>query len=245
MERVCANKATVSDRRIYLAGRHDGLVNMNGPTSDEIVVSVPLPPVRFKASRARKDALTQQIKARTSKEQYLLTGEVKVDIEWLIHERDRHESPRSPDIDNILKPILDALQGPDGIMVNDAQVQEICCRWIDWTRREQRLDLRIHYLEDEWIEKDGLIFVRMTPTLCMPHNRTLPADGALVILEAWERQFAARAELLALTADYHAANRVMPVQRPFHISRVRAFATVTLEQICTDLRDELRSVGSV
>jgi Holliday junction resolvase RusA-like endonuclease len=137
---------------------------------DELVIGIPLRPVRFKAPRARKQALDALIKQHTSKEAFLLTGEVKVDIEWMIHEQDRRESPRSPDLDNILKPILDALQGPEGVMVNDSQVQEISCRWIDWTSREQRLDLRIRHLEDEWIEKEALIFVRMTPNLSMPQT---------------------------------------------------------------------------
>jgi len=204
-----------------------------------------VPPVRFKASRTRKDLLTSLIRANTSKKQYLLTGEVKVDVEWMIHEQDRHESPRSPDIDNILKPILDALQGPNGIMVNDSQVQEISCRWVDWTLRKQRLNMRIRHFEDEWIEKEGLIFVRMTPTLCMPHNSTLPAEVALVIIGAWEQQFATRTKLLEMKADYYAANRVTSVQRPFHISRVHGFPTVPLEQIRSDLRDKLRRTGSV
>jgi len=78
----------------------------NYPTGSELVIGIPLRPVRFKAPRARRQALDAVIKQYTSKQAFLLTGEVKVDIEWLIHEQDRHESPRSPDIDNILKPIL-------------------------------------------------------------------------------------------------------------------------------------------
>jgi Holliday junction resolvase RusA-like endonuclease len=211
-----------------------------GPKGD-VVIGVPLRPVRFKASRARKQELTALIKKHTSKAAFLLTGEVKVDIEWMIHEQDRHESARSPDIDNILKPILDALQGVDGVMFNDAQIQEISCRWIDWTSREQRLDLRIQYLADEWIRKEGLIFVRMTRTLYMPINRMLPAATLLSVLDIWEKQFDTREELLSTTHDYYEANSVLPIQRPFHVSRVRGFASVTLEEIRRDLRRELQS----
>ncbi len=124
-----------------------------GPDGREFAISIAVQPVRFKASRARKDKLTALVREHTSKCGFLLTGELKVDVEWLIHERDRHESPRSPDLDNTLKPLLDALQGPDGVMVNDSQIQEISCRWIDWESREQRLDLRIQHLEDEWVWK--------------------------------------------------------------------------------------------
>jgi hypothetical protein len=153
----------------------------------------------------------------------------------MIHEQDRHESSRSPDIDNILKPILDAMQGPDGIMVNDSQVQELSCRWIDWPAREQRLDLHLRFLPDEWARKDGLIFVRMSPTLCMPLNRQIPAEGILLMLEVWERQFNTRTELIASGWDYYQANSVMSIQRPFHISRLLGFTVLPLDELRKEL----------
>jgi Holliday junction resolvase RusA-like endonuclease len=217
------------------------MVAADFPTGSDIVIAVPLAPVRFKAPRWRKQALCSLIRRYTSKQPFLLTGEVKLDIEWMIHEQDRHETPRSPDLDNILKPMLDALQGPDGVMVNDSQVQEISCRWIDWTSREQRFDLRIRYIEDEWAEKEGLMFVRMTANLCLPLDRTLPAATLLKILEVSEQQFAARQQMLTATGDYYTANRVMSVRRPFHISRVTGFSTIALEQIRSELRNETLS----
>ena len=144
---------------------------------------------------------------------------------------------RSPDLDNILKPLLDALQGPDGVLVNDSQIQEICCRWIDWELRDQHLVLRIHYLKDEWVCKKGLVFVQVTPTLCMPINVQQPAKGLMAVLDVWGHQFAAKARFLASGMDYRFANSATPQQRPFHISRLREFGTVPLER----LRRELKS----
>jgi Holliday junction resolvase RusA-like endonuclease len=203
----------------------------------DVVITLPVGPVRFKAPRQRKQALTALIKQQTAEKDFLLTGEVHVDIEWLIHEQDRYESQRSPDIDNILKPVLDTLQGPDGVLINDWQVQAISCRWIDWTSHEEQLEIRIRHMGNEWIEKEGLQFVRLTPTLCMPLNSTLPAQALLIILEVWEKQFRVREKLLELSKDYYAANRVMSVQRPFHISRIRGFPSIGLEEIRSQLRD--------
>jgi len=207
----------------------------------DVVITLPVGPVRFKASRERKQALTSLIKQQTRKLNFLLTGEVHVNITWMIHEQDRYESHRSPDVDNILKPALDALQGPDGVLINDWQVQAISCAWIDWTTHDESLEIRIRHMGDEWIEKEGLLFVRMTPTLCMPLNSTLPTRALLIILDAWEKQISVREKLLALSKDYYAANRIMPVQRPFHTSRIRGFPSMTLQQFRTQLQDQLRS----
>ena len=87
---------------------------LDDPKGD-IFISLPLGPVRFKAPRERKQTLTSMIKEHTAKETFLLTGEVKVEIEWMIHEQDRYES----------------LQGPEGVIINDWQVRDISCRWID------------------------------------------------------------------------------------------------------------------
>ena len=59
------------------------MTDADGPTGDDLVIGIPLRPVRFKAPRARKQALDALIKQHTSKEAFLLTGEVKVDIEWM------------------------------------------------------------------------------------------------------------------------------------------------------------------
>src|SRR5207244_5710585 len=50
----------------------------------------------------------------------LLTGEVAVEVEWVLHERYRWESGlmlTTPDVDNIVKPLLDALCGPDALLI--------------------------------------------------------------------------------------------------------------------------------
>jgi hypothetical protein len=38
----------------------------------------------------------------------LLSGDVQVGIEWTLHEEARYEQDAAPDVDNILKPLLDA-----------------------------------------------------------------------------------------------------------------------------------------
>ena len=105
--------------------------------------------------RAFKDAVSSCVRPV----QYLLSGEVQLEVEWYIHERERYETDRSPDVDNILKPILDGISGPDGLLINDCQVQAIDCRWIDQAEESQSLFVRVRFMSDEWAPKKQLAFV--------------------------------------------------------------------------------------
>src|SRR5689334_14388427 len=95
--------------------------------------SVVAEPVSGQAKdRSRRADLKSAIGRLLKPIQYLLSGEVRLSIEWVIHEKERYETDRAPDVDGILKPLLDALTGPDGLIIDDSQVQSVCCSWIDY-----------------------------------------------------------------------------------------------------------------
>ncbi len=215
--------------------RNDAPSELFDPDRGEVTIVLPFAPVRFKAARARKDILTKAVRRITSKIPDVLSGEVTVDIEWLIHERERCESHASPDLDNILKPLLDALHGPRGILIDDSQIQALGIHWIDSPREEQTITIRIRHLPDELIPKAGLLFARVHANLCVPLNMNLPPRGLLVLIDNWEAAFRARGELLRSGMNYYGANRVMPIQRPFHSSRLRSFKIRPLAQLRTEV----------
>ena len=62
---------------------------------------VNLAPTSQQAKRSVKDEFTKACKEATMKFPVVLYGEVKVDIEWYIHEQDRYETEAAPDVDNI------------------------------------------------------------------------------------------------------------------------------------------------
>jgi Holliday junction resolvase RusA-like endonuclease len=104
--------------------------------SGELVLQLPIEPVSLQASRKKKELITSEIRSVTSEFSFILVEDVQIDILWQIREQDRYESNSSPDVDNILKPILDALCGLSGVLIDDCQVQAISCHWIDWSRSE-------------------------------------------------------------------------------------------------------------
>lgn len=196
------------------------------PEFGEVGFSVSVAPVSGQAAAAKRHDLAEAIRARTRHTRYLLSGDVQIEIEWLVHEKERYESDFSPDVDNILKPLLDAICGPDGLLIDDCQVQAVTCSWIDWTRPDHQLNFRIRFLHDEWIRKEGLVFVHIASNLCFPMDATLPAEVALGMLDMVEKMLEAKTGIERLTGDYYASRYIMPIQRFFHRSRLRDFSVV-------------------
>ncbi|MBD2108467.1 RusA family crossover junction endodeoxyribonuclease [Nodosilinea sp. FACHB-13] len=200
-------------------------------------------PVSLQASRRKKDIITSAICKVTSKCEFMLTDDVQIYIEWWIHEQDRYESDSSADVDNIIKPILDAISGPDGILIDDCQVQAVDCRWLDFFNAEQKINIRIKMLDhDGWLLKDGLFFVHMWNGLCYPTwmDEENP-ENTLSIVEQMERMLMLRDERLKQKGDYYLARGLMPVQRIFHISRIKGFPVFKIEEIKEKIRAMLKN----
>lgn len=211
-----------------------------------IEISIPVEPVSSQANIKKKDVLTSAIHKITNTFTFILTGDVKVDIQWLIHEQKRYESDSSADVDNILKPILDALSGSKGVLIDDCQVQTISCHWIDWTLDEQEVKITIQmFFNDEWLLKDGLVFVHMGKALCLPiYLKGKKPEHMLKNLDMLEEVFLERNKLLAEGADYYYVRSAMPIQRVFHISRVKKeFEVIELADFKSKLLNESQKGG--
>lgn len=106
-------------------------------------IRIPIKPVSLQASRRKKDVVTGAIRSITRTLDYLLAGDIAVMITWFINPEERYESGDPADVDNIVKPIMDALSGPEGIMVDDCQVQHLTCFWVDRDNTPERIQIDI------------------------------------------------------------------------------------------------------
>lgn len=206
---------------------------------------IPLAPISLQAKPSRKRFAQANFKRHIPSTKFLLSGDVELEIEWVIHEAGRYESDAAPDIDNILKPLMDVLRGPDGIVIDDNQVQSLKCSWIDWTRNDEHLNIRIRFLADEFVYKDGLIFVEMGNSLCMPINKKLPPEGLRALLDAFKKQADMRRTLQDSGMDYYGAKSVMSVQRVFHRSRVFGFNVIEFGTLQEQVDRILRGGGGL
>jgi Holliday junction resolvase RusA-like endonuclease len=188
------------------------IVHPAEPSGNELRIVIAAAPASLQSGAARKEAFRNKLRAALGEPQYLLTGEVSVEAEWLLPERIRYETLLSPDVDNTLKVTLDALCGPAGILVNDRQVQHVSCHWIDWTREDQQFTVVVKHRPDDWIRKHGLAFVEV------------------INIDSIARMSDANQKLLELTGDWHLAQLVMPIQRPFHRGRLGGFRVLSLAE---------------
>ncbi len=187
----------------------------------DLTVALANGPVSQQATRARKDELTRNLRASLARYQFLLTGDVQIELEWLVHERARYESDHGADVNNILKPTLDALAGPQGILIDDCQVQSITASWIDWTHEnQQQLTIRLHHLADEFMPRNSLAFVSLGENLFMPVNTELPPGARAAVAAHLTSVMSASRSLVTPGADFHASRSIMPIQRVFHRSRL-------------------------
>jgi Holliday junction resolvase RusA-like endonuclease len=213
------------------------------PESGIMEFSIPFGPISLQAHSSRKRVAQENFQRHLPSTNFLLSGDVKVEIEWLIHEAARYESDAAPDIDNILKPLMDVLCGPNGILIDDNQVQSVTCSWIDWALTDERLDFQIRFSPDDFVRKDGLIFIELANSLCMPINKNVPPEGLRTLLQAFKMQWKTRRGLEKLGMDYYQAKGVMSIQRVFHRSRLGRFPVVAFETILEETNQNVRDRG--
>lgn len=194
-------------------------------------------PVSLQAPSAKKAAIVTAIRAVVSKCEYLLCGDVKVAIEWGISERARYQTDASADVDNIAKPILDALSGPDGIMIDDCQVQELTCYWAGGyaSPSEERIAIEIRFEPDAYVFKAGLLFLNVSNALYFPIHDDAAPRAVLRLAEHVMERFRHAAELQSLEHGEVLAHAHLPSQRVFHRSKVTTFRLTSLEDLKTRL----------
>jgi Holliday junction resolvase RusA-like endonuclease len=203
---------------------------------NRVIYRIAAPPVSQQSPRETKGILKAIIHREIQKETRFLTGEVKLHLEWMIHDRLRYETDSAADVDNILKPTIDALCGPDGILIDDCQVQHVSCGWIDWTLDEQAFTIEIEYVEDEVIGSRQIFFVRFSNGLCFPLQKGLSAWNAEIV-GYLSKCLEARDSLVKATGDYYLGLSMMPIQRFFHRSRIHGFEVIEVEQFLSEQAD--------
>jgi hypothetical protein len=153
---------------------------------------------------------------------------VGVTIELWRREQEQYESDRSADIDNVIKPILDGLVGPEGVMIDDNQVQNVQCYWIQHLEAPKAILTIDNRLREFVDDKDKLVFIHMGKQLYFPLNGFLPNKILLGMLDMLEKYRDTRAELEAQGVGYHDFRYFMPVQRYFHKTRLSKFRCMEL-----------------
>jgi hypothetical protein len=200
---------------------------------DEVTVVIEARPVSLQGSATDRARLTRTIRAAIADAPRLFLGDTRVEIEWMVHEDERYLGVQSPDVDNIAKPILDALSGPTGLLVNDCQVQSVTVFWIDGPpalRGYHRLTIRVRSLATDLVNSRDVYWVRCDDGLCFPLWHHLPGRVAQEVITYWLAALARFEELVKGGMDRSDARLTLPLSPRFHHARLGGFQVMTVAE---------------
>ena len=205
------------------------------PASNCIEFTLPLAPVSQQASSSVKGVFAQEIRKYIQIARFLLSGDVQLRVGWRISEQARYEHDRAPDIDNILKPLIDSLVGPDALIIDDTQVQQVTCAWSAVNTEQQSIRIGLLFKRNNWVPKRNLVFVRFQNGLCLPIPDTDSREKKLKHFQVYSNRLSARAIADSQGVQYNNAKILMPEQRVFHRTRLSGFVVLTEQEFLASI----------
>jgi Holliday junction resolvase RusA-like endonuclease len=205
-------------------------------------------PVSLQGGAAAKELVREAVRRQAELFPRIFVREVAVDVEWLLHESRKWGTPgvlSTPDMDNILKPLLDGLCGPRGILIDDCQIQTISCGWIDWGHRDrQQVTLRVRSLmADEWIPRGPIVGVEAPDGACWPMRDDGPAKELMILVRGLVANRAAYSSLLAHGVPEEDARYALAQASVFHRAHFErhGFVVVRAEDYLNQLEARVRA----
>lgn len=185
-------------------------------------------PASVQSKKSVRDEYLKSIKEQFSKLQYLLTGEIILNVTWLLPAKQRFETDAKSDIDNCIKPIIDAFTGPDGLFIDDCQLRGLYICWRHIESGDERLIFEFEFQGDQYSLKEELAFVQLDGALCTPVNLNWPSAAK----HMWAAMLAANQKskeiLERLGVAYPAVAGFLGGNQPFHRTRVNGFPVLSL-----------------
>ncbi|GAB7531356.1 hypothetical protein PS3A_37680 [Pseudomonas sp. 3A(2025)] len=128
--------------------------------------------VSAQSQAERKRELIQEIQRELSRFTWVIAGIVQIEFAWYLHRVHRQETDKIGDLDNITKPVQDALAGALGVLIDDSQINSNHTCWR--SRNEQVtysvLVLDLRFSNDECLFKENLFFIQYWNAMCVAIN---------------------------------------------------------------------------
>jgi Holliday junction resolvase RusA-like endonuclease len=187
-------------------------------------------PVSVQSNKKTRDTYIQSIKSQFNALKYILTGEIILDVTWLIPIKSRFETDAKADIDNCIKPIIDAFSGPDGLFIDDCQLRGLYICWRHIESQDERVAFEFKFHPDEFSLKNELAFVRLKNALCTPVNLDWPIAARHLWARMLKSNQASKNMLEELGITYPAVAGFLGSSRPFHVTRINGFKILSLSE---------------
>lgn len=201
------------------------------PAGGQLFFAVPVAPVSQQAVGKSRKKFKADVKRHIPDTAFLYSDDVHLDIIWRCSEAHKYESHKSLDLDNLSKPLIDALVGE--LLIDDTQLVSILISWIDWESDSESLEVRLKSHSELIVLKQGLEFVEFGRGLCLPISDIRLEDGSmpdvkrnaeikLMFLDAFERMVNLYFKGKKYPETASMARLALPQQRIFHRNKVEA-----------------------
>lgn len=204
------------------------------PPFGKLEIMIEGAPASVQSTKSVRDAYLAKIKGKLSKFCFILTGQIMLEIVWLTPAKSRYETDAKADIDNCLKPIIDAFTGPDGLFINDCQLKGLYICWRHIESAEERLLFNFEFDADQWCEKKGLAFIKFDRGLCSPVNTTWSKSLRCAWVKAISTAEHFQKNLQLMEVPYLELAGMVGGSQPFHITRTIGFPVFSIEQFVSE-----------
>ncbi|MEM7555461.1 MAG: RusA family crossover junction endodeoxyribonuclease [Cyanobacteria bacterium P01_A01_bin.84] len=187
-------------------------------------------PASIQASKDKRCKYINSIKNQFKPLSYVLTGDIILNITWLLPTKSRYETDAKADIDNCLKPIIDAFTGEDGLFIDDCQLRGLYICWQHIESEDEQVIFEFDFVESEFSSKSELAFVRLKGALCTPVNLNWPHVAKVIWASYLKGSQVSKCVLENLGVSYPAVAGFLASSRPFHVTRVKGFKVISLNE---------------
>lgn len=114
-------------------------------------------PLHYGVGGEKRREFKQRVQDVLRDAAFLLTGEVAVTWRLFVDQQKRLETAEGADVDNFAKLLNDSIKGPNGLLIDDSQIQHLAVSWLP-AYGSASFDLRIQCQVDMWLTKQIALF---------------------------------------------------------------------------------------
>jgi Holliday junction resolvase RusA-like endonuclease len=112
--------------------------------NSEIIINIDIDPVSVQNSSKLKNIFKKKMHNILMQSPYIISNTCFISIEYYCNYYKRYKNYGSYDLDNIVKPILDSLNGINGLIIDDCLFDRVDINWIDKNDNDE-LEIRVYY----------------------------------------------------------------------------------------------------
>jgi Holliday junction resolvase RusA-like endonuclease len=156
-----------------------------GPGGDgTLQFGIDIEPVSLQSRVSARQAFDDALARTLGEFDFVIDSQVTLTVHWYGVPHIRWQTDRYPDLDNWLKPLLDAFVGADRLLVDDSLIRSVELTWHEGYVAQSRIEVRLDFDADHRLPKAGLRYAQFDRGLCFPVPGDLKPEAVAVWLRS-------------------------------------------------------------